>query len=356
MKKVLCLTRYGFSGSSSRYRFYQFFPYLEKDNFDVLVTPFFNDKYVNNLYSDQREFLFYNPLYAYLKRTFKLLFDHSYDLVWMEKEALPWIPASIEQLLYRSSVPYVIDYDDAVYHRYDQHHNPLIREVLSNKISKIMFLSTVVIAGNRYIAEYAKDSGAGRVEILPTVLDTEAYTQKNSERNGNFTIGWIGSPSTSRHINVALLALNQLCKNSDVQFSAIGALEKDVSLIPGQLIPWKEGSESQELTRFDVGIMPLPDTPWERGKCGFKLIQYMACGLPVIASPTGVNVEIVNHGVNGFLAGSTEEWIKYLDILKADPDLCRKMGAAGRQKVESDYSLQETAPRLVELLKEAAEA
>jgi glycosyltransferase involved in cell wall biosynthesis len=149
--------------------------------------------------------------------------------------------------------------------------------------------------------------------------------------------------------------LNQLCKKSDVQFSAIGALGKDLVEIPGQLISWSEETEVEELNRFDVGIMPLPDTPWERGKCGFKLIQYMACGLPVIASPVGVNKEIVEHGVNGFFARDTEEWIRYLETLKENSDLCNKMGTAGRNKVESEYSLHKMAPRLVNLMKRVAE-
>ena len=147
-----------------------------------------------------------------------------------------------------------------------------------------------------------------------------------------------------------------MSKNNDVQFSAIGALEKDVIEIPGQLIPWQGETEVHELNCFDVGIMPLPETSWEKGKCGFKLIQYMACGLPVIASPVGVNKEIVEHGVNGFLAGDTKEWIQYLEELKKNPGLCCKMGSAGRKKVESNYSLQKIAPRLVKLMKGVEEA
>ena len=352
---LLILTRYDRTGPSSRYRFYQFLPYLEKESFKISISSLFNEKYVHNLYSDQRSTKFLNPLSAYIRRTSKLLFDRSYDLIWVEKEALPWVPSFLEKLLYINSIPYVIDYDDAVYHRYDQHCNPLVRAALSKKIEKLMAFSTVVIAGNQYIAEYARETGVKQFEILPTVVDTYVYTQKQSEPNENFNIGWIGSPSTSRHLHVAVPALNQLCKKSDVQFSAIGALGKDLVEIPGQLISWSEETEVEELNRFDVGIMPLPDTPWERGKCGFKLIQYMACGLPVIASPVGVNKEIVEHGVNGFLARDTEEWIQYLETLKENSDLCHKMGTAGRKKVESEYSLHKMAPKLVDLMKRVAE-
>src|SRR6056297_1871598 len=103
---------------------------------------------------------------------------------------------------------------------------------------------------------------------------------------------------------------------------------------------------------MDIGVMPLPDTPWMRGKCGYKLIQYMACGLPVIASPVGVNAEIVEHGVNGFLVGTDEEWKSALTILLKDPDLRRRMGREGRKKVEREYSLQVQGPRVARLLRE----
>ena len=354
--KILLLTRYDRAGPSSRYRFYQFLPYLEKEKFDVSVSPLFNEKYVDNLYSDQRAIKFLNPLGAYLKRISKSLFDHSYDLIWMEKEAFPWIPAFLETALCKKSVPYVIDYDDAIFHRYDKHPNSLVRGILSRKIKKIMARSTVVVAGNQYIANFAQKAGAPRVEIFPTVVDLSKYKFKENFDPSFFTIGWVGSPSTSRHISIAAEALTNFCREKNVEFRAMGALQRDLDEIPGKMVPWNEESEVEELYRFDVGIMPLSDTPWERGKCGFKLIQYMACGLPVVASPVGINKEIVEHGVNGFLASSTEEWVKYLGILKGDPELCRTMGVAGRGIVEGKYSLEMVAPKLVSILKEAAEA
>ena len=354
--KILLLTRYDRTGPSSRYRFYQFLPYLEKERFDVSVSPLFNEKYVYNLYSDQRAIKFLNPLGGYLKRISKSLFYHSYDLVWMEKEALPWIPQFIEKLLSQTSVPYVIDYDDAVFHRYDQHPNFLLRNLLSRKIEGIMARSTVVVAGNRYIADYAQRAGAQKVEILPTVLDLSRYRMKDTIDSPSFTIGWVGSPSTSRHIFVVAEALKDFCQKDNVEFRAMGALQRDLDEIPGKLIPWNAETETEELTRFDVGIMPLPDTPWERGKCGFKIIQYMAAGLPVIASPVGVNSEIVEHGVNGFLARDTKEWIEYFEILREDSNLRRQMGILGRKKVEEKYSLDVIAPRLIAIFKEAAQA
>ena len=353
--KILLLTRYDQSGPSSRYRFYQFLPYLEKESFEISISSLFNDKYVKNLYSNHQKTTFLNPLSCYIKRTSQILFNHSFDLVWMEKEAFPWIPAFLEIALYKKSVPYITDYDDAVFHRYDLHSNSMIRSLLSKKIERIMARSSVVVAGNQYIADHAKKNRVTRVEILPTVLDLSKYRVKETYDSSCFIIGWVGSPSTSRHLNIAARALTEYCRNENVEFRAMGALQSDLDEIPGKLIPWNAETETEALTRFDVGIMPLPNTPWERGKCGFKIIQYMAAGLPVIASPVGVNSEIVEHGVNGFLARDTNEWIKYFEILKDDPDFGRKMGARGRKKVEENYSLDVIAPRLISIFKKAAQ-
>jgi glycosyltransferase involved in cell wall biosynthesis len=139
------------------------------------------------------------------------------------------------------------------------------------------------------------------------------------------------------------------------RFTAIG-IDAAALGLPMDSVPWSEQTEAQDIARLDVGIMPLVDAPFERGKCGYKLIQYMACGLPVVASPVGVNRQIVEHGVNGFLAETPEQWATALRTLCADPALRARMGAAGRRKVEQHYSLQVTAPRLVQILRRAAGA
>ena len=356
MLKIHILSKYHSSGPSSRYRFFQFFTLLKKDTLNISVSPFFDKKYIKNLYSGMVRPNFQQMAKAYYRRFETLLFNQNSDLLWIEKEALPWIPAFFEISLYRNYIPYVLDFDDAIFHQYDQHPNPFVRAFLSNKIERIMARSSVVVAGNRYIADYAQKAGSSKVEILPTVVDLSKYNVKETFDSSCFIIGWVGSPSTSRHLNIAAEALTKYCRNENVEFRAMGALQRDLDEIPGKLIPWNAETETEELTRFDVGIMPLPDTPWERGKCGFKLIQYMAAGLPVIASPVGVNSEIVEHGVNGFLARDTKEWIKYFEVLKGHPDLGREMGARGRKKVEEKYSLDVIAPRLISIFKEAVQA
>jgi|TARA_B100000315_G_scaffold255163_1_gene297861 glycosyltransferase involved in cell wall biosynthesis len=353
---ILLLTRYGELGASSRYRFYQFLPLLEKKDLNIKVSYLLSDSYVENLYFGNRLRSLLSVVIAYFMRFVVLLSFNKFDVIWLEKELFPWLPAFLESVPLRLGPPYIVDYDDAVFHRYDQYRSFLVKKLFGNKIKKIMRGAAVVIAGNQYIADYSKEAGAKLVEIIPTVLDLGKYHKAHQKRDGCFTIGWIGSPSTSRHLRVTQQALKEVCRNGAVQIVTIGAQLIDLCNLNASVIPWSEETEVKDLRNFDVGIMPLPDTPWERGKCGFKLIQYMACSLTVIASPVGVNKEIVDHGVNGFLAGSTEEWIKYLDVLKADPDLRQKMGSAGRKKVEERYSLQVTVPKIEKLLKETSKA
>jgi glycosyltransferase involved in cell wall biosynthesis len=148
--------------------------------------------------------------------------------------------------------------------------------------------------------------------------------------------------------------LAEFCKNRRARVCLIGSGPINLPGVPVELIDWREDTEIEDIRRFDVGIMPLPDEPWARGKCGFKLIQYMACGLPVVASPVGVNSEIVQDNVSGFLATSTSEWVDALNVLLDSVETRRKMGAAGRQRVQEKYCLTVTAPKLVEVLEQCA--
>ena len=273
-----------------------------------------------------------------------------FDLIWIEKEALPWLPAWIEHKLGLAKVPYIVDYDDAIFHRYDQHHFKLIRWILGKKIDLIMQYAALVLVGNEYLLERAKKAGAKRVEVLPTVIDLEKYPSNSFNNNDIFTIGWIGSPVTSHYLKLVMPALEEFCKKNTARIVLIGAKKEELSNIQVEYVPWSEETEIKEIQKFDVGIMPLPDNGWERGKCGFKLIQYMACRKPVIGSPVGVNCEIIKHGINGYQAKNIDEWIWALKKLKDDHKLRQEMGRAGREIVEKKYCLQVTAPRLLKIL------
>ena len=167
-------------------------------------------------------------------------------------------------------------------------------------------------------------------------------------------IGWVGSPSTWQFVEPVLPVLQRICGRLGAEFAVIGA--GDVKCFPGSFVkPWSQENEVQDLQNLDIGIMPLPDAPWAHGKCGYKLIQYMACGLPTVASPVGVNSAIVAHGQSGYCATNASEWEDYLTRLISDFALRKRMGTSGRQIVESRYSLKVQAPRLEQLIRGAVQ-
>jgi len=348
--KILLLSRYENLGASSRYRFYQYLPYLRKEKIEITVAPLFDNDYIDNLYAGRKK-IFTKLLKAYFNRIINLYNINNFDLIWLEKEALPWLPAWIEFIFGIKRTSYIVDYDDAIFHKYDQHHFKIIRWVLGRKIDRIMQHATLVLVGNEYLLERAKRAGAKRVELLPTVIDLEKYPPTFFISNDIFTIGWIGSPVTSHYLKLVIPALEEICKNNTARLVLIGAKREDLPTnMPVKYVSWSEETEIKEIQKFDVGIMPLPNDVWERGKCGFKLIQYMACGKPVIGSPVGENKKIIKHGINGFLAKNTSDWKKYLLILKKSKILCEKMGKSGREIVERKYCIQVTAPKLYKIL------
>ena len=350
--RILLLCRYGKLGASSRYRSYQYLPLLQKNGIEVTSIPLLDDAYLQAKYNHQPT----SPLKiagAYTKRLISLLQAKNYDLVWIEYELFPSLPAWFEIIL-SQKVPYIVDYDDAMFHRYDRHPNPIIKKLLGNKIDQVMASAALVTVGNTYLAQRAIESGAKRVEILPTVIDLDRYPPPPTYSERALTIGWIGSPTTTKHLQTIESPLQTISQKQDIQIVAIGANQIEMPGVNLKIVPWQDSTEVQELQQLDIGVMPLLDEPWNKGKCGFKLIQYMAAGVSCIASPVGVNTEIIEHGVNGFLASTPAEWISAFQTLIDNPDLRQQMGIAGRKKVEQEYCLQVTAPKLAKLLKEAA--
>jgi glycosyltransferase involved in cell wall biosynthesis len=278
-------------------------------------------------------------------------------LVLIEYELFPWFPALFERLLAWRGCRMVVDYDDALFHQYDAHPNPWVRRLLGSKIATVMRLAHTVVVGNAYLAAYARSAGARRVELIPTVVDLVRYRVKDAARNSdNFTIGWIGSPSTARYLHEIAPALARLCRDGRARVRVVGSGPLNLPGVAMEVVAWSEETEVEEILGFDVGVMPLPDEPWARGKCGFKLVQYMACALPVVASPVGVNSEIVEDGVNGFLACGEADWVAALERLKENAALGKRLGKEGRRKVEEQYCLQVTGARFAALLLAVREA
>ncbi|MEO5777865.1 MAG: glycosyltransferase family 4 protein [Flavobacterium sp.] len=347
--KILYLTKYSRKGASSRLRSYQYFPFLEENDIAITNKPLFDDQYLDSLYSKKK----LSPLRIlsyYVKRFFVLFSIFNYDKVVIEKELFPYFFSWFESILKGLGVKYVVDYDDAIFHNYDLSNNKLILFFLKNKINNVMKNSHAVIAGNNYLAQRATVSGAKNIIIIPTVIDIKQYHIKDNYQTNQVVIGWIGSPSTLKYLKPLVPVFEEIIKKYNCKIHIIGAKE-DLGISKNvDYFPWSEDKEVLLIRNFDIGIMPLDNTPWELGKCSYKLIQYMGCAIPVVASPVGMNVEVVDEKINGFLATTKEQWLQALITLIENPAIREQFGKKGRQKVEKLYSLEQTNPQYLKTL------
>jgi len=326
---------------------YQFVDRLAALGVDCDVHPLLPDAYVSARYANER-FGAWPLLVSYLRRTAVLLEKIEADVVWLEKEALPWVPFFVERVLLPSRRPLVVEYDDAVFHQYEHHPSGLVRRLLGRKIDRVMAAATVVIAGNEYLARRATRAGARRVVVVPSTVDTEHFRPVLPLARNGCVVGWIGSPATVKYLDGLRAPLERLHGRSGFEVHLVGAPPGTLADVGARVWPWDAATEVDRINAFDVGVMPLEDGAWERGKCGYKLIQYMACGRPVVASPVGVNAEIVSPDA-GILASSPDEWEAALVALAGDPERRGRMGASARQIVEARYSADKATAALADL-------
>jgi glycosyltransferase involved in cell wall biosynthesis len=343
---LLILSRYGNLGASSRLRMLQYINFFENYGYKIHFDPFFNDKDLDYAYQNGN-YSFSIFISACFRRIKILLKSKSYDLIWIEKEALPWIPAFVESLLLKNK-KYIIDFDDAIFHNYDLSNNFIIKLFLKNKIKYILKFCTLATCGNEYLRKYVNDNSQTESILIPTVIDFIKYSSINVKKKNliNPTIVWIGTKHTIKYLDIIKDAIIKLSESYNFTLRIIGVTNYYIPNINIELYEWCEDTEIGLIKECNIGIMPLYNNQWEMGKCGYKLIQYMASGLPVIASPVGVNLEIVENNMNGFLAKNTSEWYYYFKLLFENQDLMQKLGINGTKKVEQKYSLQYCAPIL----------
>lgn len=349
---VLILSRHAPLAASSRLRTHQYIPYLRAAGAEVSVEPFFDAAYLQQLYSENtRRYIEVGK--AYLRRLTALFGARRYSVVWIEKELFPFLPASFEAFFKLMRAPCVVDYDDATFHTYDHHRRRMVRTLLSNKLDPLLRGAHTVAVGNSYLEAYVSGRGTRTVVRIPTTVDIQRYSVRPAPSDKELRIGWIGTPKTAKYLELLFAPLRRLARRRRLRLVTIGAPPLGDIGVPVELHSWSAETEAQLLSSLHLGVMPLPDEPWERGKCGYKLIQYMACGRPVVASPVGVNIDIVTPEV-GFLASTDEEWVSSIDALASDPSLRDLMGMFGRRRVEQEYTVQMIAPRIIELLRQAA--
>jgi glycosyltransferase involved in cell wall biosynthesis len=354
--RVTALTKYDREAASTRQRLLQFVPSLNQAGIEIDYRPLLGADYVRSLAAGSR-FSKGAIARAYATRMRDLLSGDVGDVLWVYAELFPYMPAAFEKLAFRAGRPVIYDCDDAFFHQYDESPRGLIRAALGGKLQPLMKGAAACSCGNDYLADYVSRF-CGHTVVIPTVVDTDVYEPLVPLRPAGapITIGWIGSPSTFRYLRPVLPLLRELRHEFDIRFRVVGAGERalDERFDGMDLIPWREENEVLDVQAMHIGIMPLPDELWARGKSGYKLIQYMACGLPVVASPVGVNTDIVTPGVNGFLPNDREEWRAALSVLIQDAGLRRRMGAAGRERAVAHYSLSAHAPRMIELIRQVA--
>jgi len=349
--RVLALPKYGARAASTRQRFLQFVPGLRGEGIEVETRVLLDDRYLAQRFQRPMRTVAH-VLRGYARRLRDALKARSFDLLWIHFELLPFFPVDAHHLIRLSGRPYVLDLDDANFHKYDLSRSFYVRRLLGRKFANLMARADGVITGSPYLEEYAKRF-APAVHRIPTVVDTDRIPYSPRGEAPVPVIGWIGSPSTTRYLQELRAPLAELARRRSFRFLTIGAAPLDWPEVPLDQQPWSEASEAKRLSEIDVGVMPLTDDPWSRGKCGYKLIQYMASGAPVVTSPVGANLEIVDAECGRF-ATDAQSWVHAMEELLAAPALRNQLGRHGRDRVVRHYSLVSQLPRLTSALRAAA--
>jgi glycosyltransferase involved in cell wall biosynthesis len=367
--RVLFLTIGPDSEPSSRFRVFQFLDPLRRAGIQATVLPLADHRYLELGYGIRRPaaviripWVTAHFLGRILRRLRDLWRARSYDLVFIQKETFPF---GMERLISLLGIPAIYDFDDAVHvqsHLADGRGGRLrglADRVLrrDRSLPALLAQCRAVIAGSPLLASYASQH-CKSVEVIPTVVDTDAYTRVPLRRQGTLTVGWIGAPPNQSYLEPLRPVFQELATRFDLRLRILGTESFDCPGVAVECGGWRHyasvADEVTDLRGFDVGIMPLPDTEFAAGKCAFKAIQYMASGIPVVASPVGVNAQVVVDGECGFLATTPAEWLDRLTELLGDAELRDRLGEAGRRRARSHYSIRSAVPKLVKVLESAA--
>ena len=350
INKIIFFTKYQIKSASYRYRFLAFKPSLINNNFLVVDQPLFNDKFFEEKILKGNLNYFY-VIYSYILRILYIIFLKKNTLAIVHIELLPFLPNFLETYLKFRKIPFIIDLDDAVYHRFKKKSYIVGNYLITKKFHNMIKLSSAVFCGNNYHLNYFKDFEK-KLFYLPTVTDLSIYNNYlNYDKYEKFTIVWIGTPSTTFYLKMVTNILNKLSSNHNIDIIIIGSRSSELTDLNCKFVNWNLSNELEYLAKSHVGIMPLLDTKWEKGKCGFKIIQYMSLKLPVIASPIGVNKEIIKDNINGLLANNEKEWYDKILFLKNNKDFYNKISKEGYKTVEKKFSLQKWKSSYIDYIK-----
>ena len=357
MKKILFVAAHRLNRSpSQRFRFEQFFNYLEQNGFQCELSYLLSEKddgifYSQGSYPEK----FYILLKNFIKRLKDVVQASRYDIIFIQREAFFTRSIFFEKCFRKVAGRIIFDFDDAIWlHDISDANKKLGWLKNPKKTSKIIQLADMVFAGNQFLADYALQFNKN-VVVIPTTIDTSYHKKTTSEKkDSRICVGWTGSHTTIKHFEYALPFLKKLKEkySEKIYFKVIG----DEDFVNDELeikgIAWKADTEIQEISEIDIGIMPLPNDDWAKGKCGLKGLQYMALEIPTVLSPVGVNKEIVEDGLNGFLASLTDEWVEKISRLINSKELREQIGKAGRKTVIEKYSFESQKEKYLNCFKE----
>jgi len=351
---VLFVAQYGPLAASSRTRVFDYLPLLRQSGVIADVVVVAPDKWVRRLNSGGllNRLLYYWVawLRTWCVGIWCVWSAKRYDALFIQKVIFP---SPISKLLRRYRHKILFDFDDAIF---------TLEKVGVGWLSQIRHrrrergLPTMLqtaqcaVVENAYTAQYALQFCSQVVRITGPI-DTVRYAPGELVVKDDVVLGWIGSPTTTRYLDLIREPLAALGRRyPQVKLHLVGASGFQLDGMPVESFAWTLDTEVAHLRQFDIGLMPLPDDDFTRGKGGYKLLQYMAMGLPVVASPVEINREIVDDGENGFCADSLEDWVQNLSLLIEDAELRKRLGRAGRKKMEREFSLQNSSQQLLHIL------
>jgi glycosyltransferase involved in cell wall biosynthesis len=346
--KVLVLAPYPTGvAPNQRFRFEQYVGRLDAEGIHFDVSSFLSPRIIPVLHAPGHLIAKAGAVVrGMIRRVRDVYRARSYDAVLVSREATPIGYPWVERLLVALGVPYAFDFDDAIYlQNVSAANRGLGRLKFASKTAIIARHASLVIAGNPHLADWARRQGAN-VTLIPTTIDTDQYVLRSgsSEEQQPVCIGWSGSVTTSAYLDAIAPLLADLQRQHGIRIRVIGDSGYRIASASVDALPWRAESEVADLSAIDIGVMPLPDDEWARGKCGLKALQYMALGIPTVMSPVGVNRTIAG-GDAARLADSLEEWREALTELILDRELRLSLGQRGRERVERDYSVAVMAPR-----------
>jgi glycosyltransferase involved in cell wall biosynthesis len=341
--KILFIVPYPVGkAASQRYRVEQWLPVLQEQTINYKLAPFWDlatwDVLYKHGYSLQK---LLGLAKGMLRRLLLLSRLPAYDYIFIHREATPVGPPWFEWLaakVFRKKL--IFDFDDAIWMPNTTEDNSMASNYKwHHKTAQICNWSYKVSAGNHFLQRYALNYNPNAV-YLPTVLNTTAnYCKIKEQQTERVTIGWIGSHSTLPYLKLIEPVLQQLEQNYSFDFIVVADREPDLKLKSLKFIVWSEATEVESLLQFNIGVMPLPDTEWAKGKCAFKALQYMALGIPAVVSQVGANITAVPDSLAGYSCTTRQEWYEKLELLLQDADLRAKLGRAGKKWVAQAYSM-----------------